>query len=156
MKIDEFIEKVNDHDGMRARKTDECIVIGTPNNMGIFNIPEDATNFIEIDTWATSSSLYWKKPDREYLSALIEEFLHTPIKERYPENKYHLRWINDDNGTSNYLCIFGGTWDWSLTKRSADVFTEKELQQLKINNPKLAPAIDAMKEPVEDNEDESD
>ena len=81
MKIDEFIEKVNDHDGMRARKTDEGIVIGTPNNMGIFNIPEDATNFIEIDTWATSNSLYWKKPDREYLSALIEEFLHTPIKE---------------------------------------------------------------------------
>lgn len=150
MKIDEFIEKVNERDGMRAKKTDEGIVIGTPNNMGIFNIPEDATNFIEIDTWATSNSLYWKKPDREYLSALIEEFLHTPIKERYPENKYHLRWINDDNGTSNYLCNFGGTWDWSLTKRNADVFTEKELQQLKINNPKLAPAIDAMKEPVEE------
>lgn len=150
MKIKEFIEKVNDHDGMRAKKTDEGIVIGTPNNMGIFNIPEDATNFIEIDTWATSNSLYWKKPDREYLSVLIEEFLHTPIKERYPENKYHLRWINDDNGTSNYLCNFGGTWDWSITKRSADVFTEKELQQLKINNPKLTPAIDAMKEPVEE------
>lgn len=150
MKIKEFIEKVNDHDGMRAKKTAEGIVIGTPNNMGIFNIPEDATNFIEIDTWATSSSLYWKKPDREYLSALIEEFLHTPVKERYSENKYHLRWINDDDGTSNYLCNFGGTWDWSITKRSADVFTEKELQQLKINNPKLAPAIDAMKEPVEE------
>lgn len=147
MKIDEFIKNVNGHDGMRAGKTDEGIVIGTPNNMGIFNIPEDATNFIEIDTWATSNSLYWKKPDREYLSALIEEFLHTPIKERYPENKYHLRWINDDDGTSNYLCNFGGTWDWSL---NGDVFTEKELQQLKINNPRLAPAIDAMKEPVED------
>ena len=150
MKIKEFIEKVNDHDGMRAKKTDEGIVIGTPNNMGIFNIPEDATNFIEIDTWATSNSLYWKKPDREYLSALIEEFLHTPIKERYPENKYHLRWINDDDGTPNYACNLGGTWAWSPTKRNADVFTEKELQQLKINNPKLVPAIDAMKEPVEE------
>lgn len=147
MNIKEFIEKVNDHDGMRAKKTDEGIVIGTPNNMGILNIPEDATNFIEIDTWATSNSLYWKKPDREYLSALIEEFLHTPVKERFPEKKYHLRWINDDNGTSNYLCNFGGTWDWSL---NGDVFTEKELQQLKINNPRLAPAIDAMKEPVEE------
>lgn len=147
MKIDEFIKNVNGHDGMRARKTDEGIVIGTPNNMGIFNIPEDATNFIEIDTWATSNSLYWKKPDREYLSALIEGFLHTPIKERYPENKYHLRWINDDDGTSNYLCNFGGTWDWSL---NGDVFTEKELQHFKINNPRLAPAIDAMKEPVEE------
>ena len=149
MKIKEFIEKVNDRDGMQAQKTDEGIVIGTPRNNGIFIIPKDATNFLEIENWTMTNRVYWKKPDREYLSALIEEFLHTPIKERYPENKYHLRWINDDDGTSNYLCNFGGTWDWSLTKRNADVFTEKELQQFKINNPKLAPAIDAMKEPVE-------
>ena len=32
------------------------------------------------------------------------------------------------------------------------IFTETELQQLKINNPRLAPAIDAMKEPVENGE----
>lgn len=150
MKIKEFIEKVNDRDGMQAKKTDEGIVISTPRNNGIFIIPEDATNFLEIEHWTMSNREYLKKPDREYLSALIEELLHTPVKERYPENKYHLRWINDDDGTSNYLCNFGGTWDWSLTKRNADVFTEKELQQFKINNPRLAPAIDAMKEPVEE------
>lgn len=101
MKIDELIEKVNDRDGMWAEKTDECIVIGTPNNMGIFNIPEDATNFIEIDTWSRSSSLYWKKTDREYLSALIEELLHTPVKERFPEKKYRVPLVGckSDNGT---------------------------------------------------------
>ena len=150
MKIDEFIEKVNERDGMRAKKTAEGIVIGTPNNIGIFNIPEDATNFIEIDTWATSNSLYWKKPDREYLSALIEEFLHTPIKERFPEKKYRLRWIDDDDGDRNYLAI---TSSWYLTNIIDDkkaVFTESELEQLKRDAPRLAPAIDAMKEPVED------
>lgn len=150
MKIKEFIEKVNDRDGMQATKTDAGIVISTPRNNGIFIIPEDATNFLEIENWTMSNRVYLKKPDREYLSALIEELLHTPIKERYSENKYHLRWINDDDGTSNYLCNFSGTWDWSITKRSTDVFTEKELQQLKINNPKLAPAIEAMKEPVDE------
>ena len=150
MKIKEFIEKVNDSDTMRAKEVDKRIVIGTPNNMGIFSIPEDATNLIEIDTWATSNSLYWKKPDREYLSALIEEFLHTPVKERFPENKYHLRWITDDDGTPNYVRKLAGTWDLSITKQYAKTFTEKELQQLKINNPRLAPAIDAMKEPVEE------
>ena len=46
MKIKEFIEKVNERNGMRARKTDEGIVIGTPRNNGIFIIPEDATNFL--------------------------------------------------------------------------------------------------------------
>ena len=150
MKIDEFIEKVNERDGMRAKKTAEGIVIGTPNNIGIFNIPEDATNFIEIDTWATSNSLYWKKPDREYLSALIEEFLHTPIKERFSEKKYRLRWIDDDeDGDRNYLVITSG---WYLTNIIDDknaVFTESELEQLKRDAPRLAPAIDAMKEPME-------
>ncbi|WP_418292325.1 hypothetical protein, partial [Limosilactobacillus vaginalis] len=107
-------------------------------------------NFIEIDTWATSNSLYWKKPDREYLSALIEEFLHTPIKERFPEKKYRLRWITDDDGTPNYVHKLCGFWNWNANKRDTKAFTEKELQQLKINNPRFAPAIDAMKELVEE------
>ena len=150
MKIDEFIEKVNERDGMRAKKTAEGIVIGTPNNIRIFNIPEDASNFIDIDTWATSNSLYWKKPDREYLSALIEEFLHTPINERFPEKKYRLRWITDDDGTLNYIHKLCGSWNWNTNKRDTKTFTEKELQQLKINNPRFTPAINAMKELVED------
>lgn len=149
MKIKEFIEKVNEHDGMQAKKVYKRIAIGTPNNMGIFSIPEDATNFIEIDTWATSNSLYWKKEDREYLSALIEEFLHTPVEERFPEKKYRLRWINDGDNHRNYLsCILNGEWDLVMEKCGATIFAESELNQLKKDNPLLAPAIDAMKEPV--------
>ena len=136
MKIDEFIEKVNERDGMRAKKTAEGIVIGTPNNIGIFNIPEDATNFIEIDTWATSNSLYWKKPDREYLSALIEEFLHTPINERYPEKKYRVRLIgfNSDNGRQ-YLTTEGDSLNskffaCALRSDLKQEFTMNEINQL--------------------------
>lgn len=149
MKIKEFIEKVNEHDGMRAKKVYKRIAIGTPNNMGIFSIPEDATNFIEIDTWATSNSLYWKKEDREYLSALIEEFLHTPVNERFPEKKYCLRWIDDHDHCKNYLNLYSdGVWDFVDDEIDAGIFTESELEQLKTDNPHLAPAIDAMKEPV--------
>nr|DAX90323.1 MAG TPA: vacuolar transporter [Caudoviricetes sp.] len=150
MEIDKFIEKVNEHDGMRAKKVDKNIMVGTPNNMGIFYIPEDATNFIEIDTWATSNSLYWKKPDREYLSALIEEFLHTPIKERFPEKKYRLRWFDDDNGAKNYVKFKNGEWCFYDIHFSDAQYTNKELEQLKRGNPKLAPAIDVMKEPAEE------
>ena len=151
MEIKEFIEKVNEHDGMRAKKVYKRIAIGTPNNMGIFSIPEDATNFIEIDTWATSNSLYWKKEDREYLSALIEAFLHTPVKERFPEKKYCLRWIDDHDHCKNYLNLYSdGVWDFVDDEIDAVIFTESELEQLKTDNPHLAPAIDAMKEPVED------
>ena len=157
MEIKEFIEKVNEHDGMRAKKVYKRIAIGTPNNMGIFSIPEDATNFIEIDTWATSNSLYWKKEDREYLSALIEEFLHTPVEERFPEKKYRLRWIDDHDHCKNYLNLYSdGVWDFVDDKIDAVIFTESELEQLKTDNPHLAPAIDAMKEPVEDKDDEAD
>lgn len=153
MKIKEFIEKVNEHDGMRAKKVYKRIAIGTPNNMGIFSIPEDATNFIEIDTWATSNSLYWKKEDREYLSVLIEEFLHTPVEERFPEKKYRLRWIDDRNRKANYVYLdIDATWHMITLENFADTFTESELEQLKKYNPHLAPAIDAMKEEVKDDE----
>lgn len=153
MKIKEFIEKVNEHDGMQAKKIDKGIAIGTPNNMGIFSIPEDATNFIEIDTWATSNSLYWRKEDREYLSALIEEFLHTPVEERFPEKKYRLRWIDDQDHYKNYLDYSIGMWDFAENeKHMATIFTESELEQLKKDNPRFAPAIDAMKEEVKDDE----
>ena len=133
------------------KKSIKKIAIGTPNNMGIFTVPEDATNFIEIDTWATSNSLYWKKEDREYLSALIEELLHTPVEERFPEKKYRLRWIDDRNGKTNYVYLdIDATWHMITLKNFADTFTESELEQLKKDNPRFAPAIDAMKEPAED------
>lgn len=91
MKINEFIEQVNVHGRMRAIEDDKGILISTP--MGIFSIPKDA-------------SLYWKKPDREYLSALIEEFLHTPVKERFPGKHYRVRLRGfNSNGGHQYLTV---------------------------------------------------
>lgn len=142
MKIDEFVKKVNERDGMRAKEVDKGIVIGTPNNMGIFSIPEDATNFIEIDTWATSNSLYWSKSNREYLSALIEEFLHTPIKKRFPEKKYRVRLIgfNSDNGRQ-YLTTEGDSLNskffaCALRSDLKQEFTMNEINQL-ANSPQF-------------------
>lgn len=157
MKIKEFIEKVNEHDGMRAKKVYKRIAIGTPNNMGIFSIPEDATNFIEIDTWATSNSLYWKKEDREYLSALIEEFLHTPVEERFPEKKYRLVVKRETSFHPKYVSnIITGfdelVFDLSEDEKEARIFGEKELNQIKEREPSLAPAIETMKEEVKDDE----
>lgn len=157
MKIKEFIEKVNEHDGMRAKKVYKRIAIGTPNNMGIFSIPEDATNFIEIDTWATSNSLYWKKEDREYLSALIEEFLHTPVEERFPEKKYYLatmRCIDGSIAIKQYVSnIAAGSDDVKFyfgNKEKAGEWTDTDLNWLSQLFPEEA--IKAMKEEVKDDE----
>lgn len=155
MKIDEFIKEVNEHDGMQAKKVDKKIFIGIPNNMGVLFIPEDATNFMEIDTLATINSMYWKKADCEYLSSLIEELLHTPIKERFSEKKYCLatmRYIEGPIATKQYVTSFYANGDCMKfnfgSKEYAHKFTDEDLSILSEWFPKEA--FDAMKEPVED------
>lgn len=160
MKINELVEKINEHDGMRAKEVDKGIVIGTPNNMGIFSIPEDATNFMEIDTWATSNSLYWSKSNREYLSALIEKFLHTPIKERFPERKYYLCVFSkkealERRGENEAIWVnhIGNYHDgFHIDYGPKTAFTEETLNTIKESLPFITSAIDAMKIPVEDDE----
>ena len=85
------------------------------------------------------------------ISGIIGKFLRTPINERFPEKKYRLRWIDDRNGKANYVYLdIDATWRMVTLKNFADIFTESGLEQLKKDNPRLAPAIDAMKEPAED------
>lgn len=149
MKIDEFIEKVNRNDRMEAEEIDGVITIYNDSDHEVIDIPNGATNLLEIDFIESYSRYNFGKPSLEYLSALIEEFLHTPIKERFPGKKYRLRWVDDNDGTSNYLDYLAGEWRL-FANEDVHIFTETELQQLKINNPRFAPVIDAMKEPVED------
>ena len=152
MRINEFIKKVNRNDRMEAEEVDGVITIYNDSDHEVIDIPNGATNLLEINFIESYSRYNFGKPSREYLSALIEEFLHTPINERFPEKKYRLRWITDDDGTPNYIHKLCGSWNWNTNKRDTKTFTEKELQQLKINNPRFAPAIDAMKELVEEDQ----
>ncbi len=150
MKINELVKEVNSYFlNLKAIRRDDGVLIISGNDDALLLVPEKATNFMEVYFCVDNQGMYFTKANRERLSALIEEFLETPIKERFPEKKYRLRWIDDDDGNSNYLERLTGNWSWECVKRNAHAFTEKQLQQLKINNPKLAPAIDAMKEPVE-------
>ena len=151
MKINELIKEINSYSlNLKAIKRDDGVLIISGNDDALLLVPKKATNFMEVYFCVDNQGMYFTKANRERLSALIEEFLETPLKERFPEKKYRLRWIDDDDGNSNYLDRLTGNWSWECVKRNAHTFTEKQLQQLKINNPKLAPAIDAMKEPVED------
>lgn len=91
---------------------------------------------------------------------VIQRLLDTPVNERFPEKKYRLRWIDSNDGRDDefigpetYLgrSEDNGVLYWTtFQKFGAEIFTESELDQLKKDNPRLAPAIDAMKEPVED------
>ena len=148
MKINEFVNSV------RAVKnsTDAYMY---PNEIKvvyksrtIVNVPYDAKNM--FDCLFKNQDLEVPAYIKAQLTIIINKFLRTPIKERFPEKKYRLRWITDDDGTPNYIHKLCGSWNWNTNKRDTKTFTEKELQQLKINNPRFAPAIDAMKELVEE------
>lgn len=87
---------------------------------------------------------------------VIQRLLDTPVEERFPEKKYRLRWIDDELGET-FLGFSNGLiknyWSTFNAPTSNTIFTESELEQLKKDNPRFAPAIDAMKEEVKGNED---
>ena len=118
------------------------------NSFTIVNIPYDAKNM--FDCLFVNQDLEFPTYIKAQLTGIINKFLRTPIKDRFPEKKYRLRWLNDMDGDPNYADYSHGTWFWKTHKVNAKTYTEKELQQLKINNPRFAPAIDVLKEPVED------
>lgn len=90
---------------------------------------------------------------------LIAEYYQTPLDERKSEKNYRLRWIdcNDpDIDCATYLGLRMGAGNISYWvtcgKESATVFNEERLENIKRGNPRFAPAIDAMKEEVKDDE----
>lgn len=151
MKINELVKEVNSYFlNLKAIKRDDGVLIISGNDDALLLVPEKATNFMEVYFCVDNQGMYFTKANRERLSALIEEFLETPIKDRFSEKKYRLRWIDEDDGDRNYLVITSGWYLTNIIDDKKAVFTESELEQLKRDAPRLAPAIDAMKEPMED------
>ena len=112
-------------------------------------MPIDATNWDSIcSDWDCLSNI--EPRDLARVMDVIQRLLDTPVNERFPEKKYCLRWINDQGRCKNYLNLnSNGAWVFMDDEIYAEIFTESELEQLKTDNPRLAPAIDAMKEPAE-------
>ena len=115
-------------------------------------MPIDATNWDSIcSDWDCLCNI--EPRDLARVMDVIQRLLDTPVEERFPEKKYRLRWINDQGRRKNYLNLSSdGAWVFMDNEIYAEVFTESELEQLKKDNPHLAPAIDAMKEEVKDDE----
>lgn len=92
-----------------------------------------------------------KATDLARVMDVIQQLLDTPVKDRFPEKKYRLRWIDDADGERNYVTHPGsGRWELEWEDEFTNCYTESELEQLKKDNPRLAPAIDAMKEEVKE------
>lgn len=123
------------------------------NDMGhpLFRLPTTATNWLELESVHSqliADSL--GKESRECVAKQISEYLDTPLDKRKPEKKYRLRWLDDEyDGAHNYLDNRNGIWGCQTDTR---LYTESDIKQLKELNPRLAPAIEAMKEEVKDDD----
>ena len=155
MKIKEAIKIINSTKTVRASLEKEKIYFYeyTVSKFDYFLVmPQKANNWDNVEE--DFEALYSTTPkDLARVMDVIQRLLDTPVEERFPEKKYRLRWIDDKLGKT--FLGFNNQWTekfWSTygVPTSNTIFTESELEQLKKDNPHLAPAIDAMKEPAED------
>ena len=159
MKIKEEIKIINSTKTVRASLEKEKIYFCeyTASKFDYFLVmPQKADKWDDVKE--DFEALYSITPkDLALVMDVVQRLICTPVNERFPEKKYRLRWINDGDNRRNYFSyILNGEWHLVTEKGGATIFAESELNQLKTDNPHLAPAIDAMKEPAEDKDDEAD
>lgn len=155
MKINEFLDKVNQNDRMYASEGTDVITICDDFFNTLMKIPKNATNLLEIHYIV--NSYHFGRTSRKHLSALIEEFLHTPVKERFPEKKYRLATMRYIEGltvikqyVSNIVVGSDSVKFYFGSKENAGKWTDADLHYLSQWLPKEA--IEAMKEEFKDDE----
>ena len=155
MKIKEAIEIINATDTVSAKADGDDLLMYQRDKIYLdwfLRFPTKANNWSAIaGDWYGLLGVYTQ--DLARVMDVVQRLLDTPVEERFPEKKYRLRWIDDKLGKT--FLGFNNQWTekfWSTygDPTSNTIFTESELEQLKKDNPHLAPAIDAMKEPAED------
>lgn len=161
MKIDEAVNIINSTKTAVAGLWKEKIYFYANDGVDKFDwflmMPPKANNWNDVEE--DFEALYSITPkDLARVMDVIQRLLDTPVKERFPEKKYCLRWIDDKVGKI-FLGMHGKAkgaskplWVTFSKPCSDAIFTESELEQLKKDNPRLAPAIDAMKEEVKDDD----
>ena len=155
MKIDEAVNVINSTMTVRAKVDGDYLNVFSKDMISDNWFLKLNTKAINWDTvlkhWGGLTDV--APEDLARAMDVIQRLLDTPVEERFPEKKYRLRWIDDKLGKT--FLGFSDQWTekvWSTygDPTSNTIFTESELEQLKKDNPHLAPAIDAMKEPEED------
>ena len=160
MKIKEAIDIINGMTSTVSVKESNDVLQISSKNTAIYGdwflkMPMNAISWESIRKEWGGLSPDIKAIDLARVMDVIQRLLDTPVKKRSSEKKYRLRWIDDRNGKTNYVYLdINATWHMITLGDFADTFTESELEQLKKDNPRFAPAIDAMKEPAEVKDDE--
>ena len=161
MKIDEAVKFINGTNTAFAEVEDGDLIIFEHNRVSddwFLRFPTKAKTWRSIID--DEDCLTDVEPqDLARVMDVIQRLLDTPVEERYPEKSYLLVAKRETSFQSKYVSnIITGfdelIFDLSKDEKEARIFSEKELNQIKEREPSLAPAIDAMKEPVEDKDNE--
>jgi hypothetical protein len=157
MTTEELVLQINRNHRVRAEKIDGRIFVYNDTSHLLFTFDEKATNFLDFTFNDQLPSDSMAQPSREYVAAQIEEYLQTPIKERFPEKKYHLatlQYPKDATPIKQYVSDIIVGYDhvnfYFGSKEKAGVWADSDLNYLSQYFPKEA--IDAMEEPAEDDE----
>ena len=133
MKINEALKIINATDTVRAKVAD-----------GVMYVHAKLLSY--DDDWFMRISLYhlgWSAITADFDTCLgddvdvmdlarvmdvVQRLICTPVKDRFPEKKYCLRWISDKDNCKNYLDYSSGMWDFVESKNEATIFAESELE----------------------------
>lgn len=152
MKIDELANSVRAMNSSTDayKYPDEIKVVY--NSLTIVNVPCDAKNM--FDCLFKNQDLEVPAYIKARLTRIINKFLRTPIKERFPEKKYRLmamRYVEGPIAIKQYITGLEASGDYVTfdfgSKENAEKWTDKELRNMSQWFPQKA--IDAMKELVE-------
>lgn len=150
MKISEAVKEINEAKTVTADHCNSRIFIYGGGCSWFLIVDDDAYGW--NGTGLDADCLGVVSPqDLAHVMDVVQRLLDTPVNDRFSERKYLLRWMNDADGENNYL--YGPDyWGIGTGVSSKCTFTESEIEQLKRDNPRWAPAIEAMKEEVKDDE----
>ncbi len=153
MKIDELVEKLNELKSLRAKKQSDGILIYSKQSIGydfFFSLGYKSKSLTDVVfDWRCLDGV--KPADLHKALNLVDCFLHTPIEERFPEKEWYLCIGVNSKGHKVYLVRDYDAREivTNINKDCMSPFTDRQVEELKKEFPKLAPSIDAMKEPVE-------
>lgn len=156
MKTKELIRRLNDHgfDVSKVFENNEIAFVDVNDDGFSIVVPVDATNWLEIHT-LVGSGLNTKQSD--IASALVTEYLNTPVDERVSQKYYLLvtergdfgeQYVDSITRESDNQVVFSFTYAPS----NATSLSVEDIKHLKEDEPWLATAIDAMKEEVHDDD----
>ena len=161
MKIDEAVDIINGTTTVKAKYDNHSIFV-------CFKfLPFDGHCFLalraNVHTWngvtLVSGAIDEVIPeDLARVMDTVQRLLDTPIKERFPEKKYRL--VANPNSleqagtyaTKYVACIENSMDSFSFIYGGPTIFSEKDLKQIEESHPNIAPAIEAMKEEVKDDD----